>query len=84
MAAMGAIVAAPRPPSHPRPRMTVEAEIAAAGKTTDTSFCGDKPITLGVHDGYGVNAWSVASFAAVRSEAAKCPNVDGHRVRRGR
>ena len=31
---------------------------------------------LGVHDGYGVNAWSVASFAAVRSEAAKCPNVE--------
>jgi len=55
---------------------TVEEEIASAGRTTDTSFCGDKPILLGVHDGYGVNAWSVASFAAVRSEAAKCANVE--------
>lgn len=55
---------------------TVEEEIASAGRTTDTSFCGDQPILLGVHDGFGVNAWSVASFAAVRSEAAKCPNVE--------
>lgn len=55
---------------------TVEEELASAGRTTDTSFCGDQPILLGVHDGYGVNAWSVASFAAVRSEAAKCANVE--------
>jgi ribose transport system substrate-binding protein len=55
--------------------MTVAAEIAAAGKTTDASFCGTKPITLGISDGYGVNAWSQASYAAVRSEAAKCSNV---------
>ncbi len=83
MAAMGAIVAAPAaaqspgaiPPAASGIPTTVEAEIASAGRTGDTSFCGDKPITLGVHDGYGVNAWSVASFAAVRSEAAKCPNV---------
>ena len=81
MAAMGAILAAPAAAQSPAAGqsaaagMTVEAETAAAGKTTDTSFCGDKPITLGIHDGYGVNAWSVASFAAVESEAAKCPNV---------
>ena len=49
--------------------------IANAGKSTDTSFCGTKPITLGVHDGFGINGWSRASMAAVRSEAAKCPNV---------
>jgi ribose transport system substrate-binding protein len=38
-------------------------------------FCGTKQITLGIHDGFGINAWSQESMAAVRSEAAKCPNV---------
>ncbi|MBI1378428.1 MAG: substrate-binding domain-containing protein [Frankiales bacterium] len=55
--------------------MTEAQELASAGKTDSTAFCGDKPITLAVHDGFGVNAWSQASLAAVRSEAAKCPNV---------
>jgi ribose transport system substrate-binding protein len=49
--------------------------IDTAAKTTDTSFCGTKPITLGIHDGFGINGWSRASMAAVRSEAAKCANV---------
>jgi ribose transport system substrate-binding protein len=49
--------------------------VQAAGKTDDKSFCGDKEMVLGVHDGFGVNGWSKASMAAVRSEAAKCPNV---------
>ncbi|HWI21290.1 MAG TPA: substrate-binding domain-containing protein [Baekduia sp.] len=49
--------------------------IANAGITEDTSFCGDKPIKLGIHDAFGVNPWSQYSMAAVRSEAAKCPNV---------
>jgi ribose transport system substrate-binding protein len=49
--------------------------IETAAKTTDTSFCGTKPITLGIHDGFGINGWSRASMAAVRSEAAKCANV---------
>jgi hypothetical protein len=31
--------------------------IETAAKTTDTSFCGTKPITLGVHDGFGINGW---------------------------
>ncbi len=55
--------------------MTAEEIIAASGVTDDTSFCGTKPITLGIHDGFGVNGWSKSSMAAVRSEAAKCPNV---------
>ncbi len=55
--------------------MTAEEIVAASGVTDDTSFCGDKPITLGIHDGFGVNGWSKSSMAAVRSEAAKCPNV---------
>jgi ribose transport system substrate-binding protein len=55
--------------------MTVAQELASVGKTDSTAFCGTKQITLGIQDGYGVNAWSQASLAAVRSEAAKCPNV---------
>jgi ribose transport system substrate-binding protein len=79
--AVAALVAAPVAAQSPAAApsgvpASVEEEIASAGRTTDASFCGDKPILLGVHDGYGVNAWSVASFAAVRSEAAKCPNVE--------
>ncbi len=52
-----------------------QALIANAAKTSDASFCGTKAITLGIHDGFGINGWSRASMAAVRSEAAKCPNV---------
>jgi ribose transport system substrate-binding protein len=54
---------------------TIDQTIAAAGKTSDTSFCGSKPIVLGIHDGWGIWGWSKASMAAVRSEAAKCTNV---------
>lgn len=49
-------------------------EVAKAG-IFNLPFCGSKPITLAVLDGYGVNAWSQHSYAAVRSEAAKCSNV---------
>jgi ribose transport system substrate-binding protein len=55
--------------------MTEAQELASVGKTDSTAFCGTKPITLGIHDGYGINAWSQASLAAVRSEAARCKNV---------
>lgn len=55
--------------------MTADEEIASVGKTDSTAFCGTKPVTLGIQDGFGVNAWSQASMAAVRSEAAKCSNV---------
>ncbi len=50
-------------------------EIAHAGVLNTKAFCGHKKITLGIEDGLGINAWSQASMAAVRSEAAKCPNV---------
>jgi ribose transport system substrate-binding protein len=46
-----------------------------SGKLTGTAFCGTKKIKLGIHDGLGINAWSKASYAVVRSEAARCPNV---------
>jgi len=35
--------------------MTADQIMAASGKTDDTSFCGTKPITLGIHDGFGIN-----------------------------
>lgn len=46
-----------------------------SGKLPGTAFCGTKKIKLGIHDGLGINAWSKASYAVVRSEAARCPNV---------
>lgn len=55
--------------------MTAVQEIASSGITSSTAFCGTKPLTLGIQDGFGINAWSQESMAAVRSEAAKCPNV---------
>lgn len=54
---------------------SVDQIIANAGKTDDKTFCGTKPAVLGIHDGFGINGWSKTSMAAVRSEAAKCPNV---------
>ncbi|MDA8296912.1 MAG: substrate-binding domain-containing protein [Actinomycetota bacterium] len=54
---------------------TMAYEIAHAGQLKTNAFCGTKPITLGILDGLGVNAWSQYSMAAVRSEAAKCKNV---------
>src|SRR5579862_4409366 len=50
-------------------------EIKSAGIVSGISYCGTKPITLAVLDGYGVNAWSQESYTAVRAEAAKCSNV---------
>jgi ribose transport system substrate-binding protein len=54
---------------------TVDELIAASGIIADTSFCGTKQMTLAVDDGGGINGWSAASYAAVRSEAGKCSNV---------
>jgi ribose transport system substrate-binding protein len=39
------------------------------------SWCGTKPITLGIQDGGGLNAWSQESLRQVKLEAAKCPAV---------
>src|SRR3954468_15214737 len=50
-------------------------ETATSGVFSNLPFCGTKQITLGIHDGFGINAWSQESYAAVRSEAAKCSNV---------
>jgi len=61
--------------SSQAPTTDTAAVIAAAGEATGTSWCGTKPITLGIEDGFGTNGWSQSSMAAVRSEAAECPNV---------
>lgn len=55
--------------------LSMAEELQNVGITDSTAFCGTKQITLGIQDGFGINAWSQASMAAVRSEAAKCPNV---------
>ncbi|HJX49080.1 MAG TPA: substrate-binding domain-containing protein [Gaiellaceae bacterium] len=68
--AVGAVSAAAATFASPTPAQ----EIASSG-IVNVPFCGTKPITLAVLDGYGVNAWSQHSYAAVRSEAAKCTNV---------
>jgi len=49
-------------------------EIAKSG-VFNLPFCGSKPIKLAILDGFGINAWSQESYAAARSEAAKCKNV---------
>ena len=50
-------------------------EVASAGVNSSIKFCGTKPITLAVEDGFGVNAWSQESYAAVKATAAQCKNV---------
>lgn len=58
---------------------TPAAASTTAAATTNAngtpSWCGDKPITLGIQDGGGLNAWSAASLAEVKKEAALCPNI---------
>jgi ribose transport system substrate-binding protein len=54
---------------------TVKQELASSGVKNAIKFCGSKPITLAVEDGFGVNAWSQESYAAVKSTAAQCKNV---------
>lgn len=49
--------------------------IESAGQVEDTDWCGTEDITVGVEDPFGANGWSASSYAAVRSELAKCTNV---------
>lgn len=55
---------------------TVEKVAGEAGIVPGTEFCGTKPVTVGVADALGNNPWSVVSMAVVRSELAKCQNVE--------
>lgn len=63
----------------------------AAGSVGDVSqfadmadVCGDKPMTVGVVDGYGTNSWSKTVFAEIQSEAAKCPAITSVEFTAGR
>ena len=38
-------------------------------------MCGDRPIKIGLTDGYGGDTWRAISRAEFRDEAAKCPNI---------
>jgi ribose transport system substrate-binding protein len=48
---------------------------SATASSGTASWCGSKSITLGIQDGGGLNAWSAASLAQVKQEAAECPAV---------
>jgi len=38
-------------------------------------YCGDKPVVVGILDGYGGNAWATGKSALVKQLAESCPNV---------
>jgi ribose transport system substrate-binding protein len=40
-----------------------------------SKYCGDKPVVVGILDGYGGNAWATGKSALVRHFAESCPNV---------
>lgn len=48
--------------------------------------CGstDKPVKVGVVDGYGTNTWSKTVYAEIQSEAAKCPQITSVEFAAGR
>jgi len=48
---------------------------SSGASSAKPAWCGDKPVTLGIQDGGGLNAWSAASLAQVKREAARCPSV---------
>ncbi len=54
-----------------------EVPIVSSARDVDPAeWCGDKPIKIGLSDGYGGNAWRQISFETIRQEALKCPAVD--------
>jgi ribose transport system substrate-binding protein len=40
-----------------------------------SKFCGTKPITVALADGFGGNSWRKTSRALFEADAAKCPNI---------
>jgi ribose transport system substrate-binding protein len=49
-----------------------------------SSVCGDKPVKVGIVDGFGTNSWSKTVKAEIESEAAKCSSVTGVEYAAGR
>jgi ribose transport system substrate-binding protein len=54
---------------------TSAAKSTAATTSGAPSWCGKKPVTLGIYDGGGLNAWSKESLKQVQIEAKKCPSI---------
>lgn len=50
--------------------------VSVARDVSPADWCGDKPLKVGVSDGYGGNAWRQISLETIRQEALKCPAVD--------
>jgi ribose transport system substrate-binding protein len=40
-----------------------------------SEFCGTKPLTVALADGFGGNSWRKITRAVFEAEAAKCPNI---------
>ncbi len=58
------------------PSQTATVSVARDVDTAD--WCGDKPLKVGLSDGFGGNAWRQISLEVIRKEVAKCPAVDGN------
>ena len=50
--------------------------VSVARDVPASEWCGDKPLKVGVSDGFGGNAWRQISMEVIRKEIAKCPAVD--------
>lgn len=51
-------------------------DFAYVNKGADiTTMCGEKPMKIGLSDGFGGNIWRQTVLAEVKDEASKCPNV---------
>jgi ribose transport system substrate-binding protein len=61
--------------SSSSPATTAKSGTPVAATSSSTPWCGTKPITLGIQDGGGLNAWSAASLQQVQLEAKKCHAV---------
>lgn len=51
--------------------------VSVARDVPAEEWCGEKPLKVGLSDGYGGNAWRQISLEVIRAEIAKCPAVDG-------
>lgn len=50
-------------------------DVSQFAKIADVCGSTDKPLKVGVVDGYGTNTWSKTVYAEIQSEAAKCPQI---------
>lgn len=52
--------------------------VGTVDQWTDISaVCGDEPLSVGLVDGYGTNAWSKTVLAELQAEAEKCSSITG-------